>query len=71
MSEPKLLDQVWQTARLKHFSLRTERADAQWVYRFARTAGPVLPRTPASALDVPPQGADPSTPESQTQGAPR
>jgi hypothetical protein len=55
MSEPKLLDQVWQTARLKHFSLRTERADAQWVYRFARTAGPVLPRTPAPALDVPPK----------------
>ena len=34
MSEPKLLDQVRQTARLKHFSLRTERAYAQWVYRF-------------------------------------
>jgi hypothetical protein len=26
MTEPKLLDQVRQTARLKHFSLRTERA---------------------------------------------
>lgn len=34
MPEPKLLDQVRQTARLKHFSLRTERAYAQWVYRF-------------------------------------
>ena len=32
--EPKLLDQVRQTARLKHFSLRTEREYAQWVYRF-------------------------------------
>jgi hypothetical protein len=34
MPEPRLLDQVRQTARLKHFSLRTERAYAQWVYRF-------------------------------------
>lgn len=33
MPEPKLLDQVRQTARLKHFSLRMERAYAQWVYR--------------------------------------
>jgi hypothetical protein len=32
--EPKLLDQVRQTARLKHFSVRTERAYTQWVYRF-------------------------------------
>ena len=34
MSAPRLLDQVRHTARLKHLSLRTERAYAQWVYRF-------------------------------------
>jgi hypothetical protein len=31
---PKLLGPVRQAARLKHFSLRTERAYAQWVSRF-------------------------------------
>ena len=29
MPEPKLLDQVRQTARMKHFSLRTERATVE------------------------------------------
>jgi integron integrase len=42
--EPKLLDQVRQTARLKHFSLRTERAYAQWVYRFVVYHGKRHPR---------------------------
>jgi len=42
--EPKLLDQVRQTARLKHFSLRTERAYAQWVYRFVVHHGKRHPR---------------------------
>jgi hypothetical protein len=44
MSEPKLLDQVRHTARLKHFSLRTERAYAQWVYRFVVHHGKRHPR---------------------------
>ncbi|HET7230941.1 MAG TPA: integron integrase [Longimicrobium sp.] len=44
MSEPKLLDQVRQAARLKHFSLRTERAYAQWVYRFVMHHGKRHPR---------------------------
>lgn len=44
MPEPKLLDQVRQTARLKHFSLRTERAYAQWVYRFVVHHGKRHPR---------------------------
>src|SRR4051812_20544934 len=44
MSEPKLLDQVRQTARLKHFSLRTERAYTQWVYRFVVHHGKRHPR---------------------------
>jgi integrase len=44
MNEPKLLDQVRQTARLKHFSLRTERAYAQWVYRFVVHNGKQHPR---------------------------
>lgn len=30
MPWPKLLDRVRQTARLKHFSLRTEHGYAQW-----------------------------------------
>ncbi|MDB4949380.1 MAG: integron integrase [Gemmatimonadetes bacterium] len=44
MNEPKLLDQVRRTARLKHFSLRTERAYAQWVYRFVVHNGKRHPR---------------------------
>lgn len=44
MPEPKLLEQVRQTARLKHFSLRTERAYAQWVYRFVVHHGKRHPR---------------------------
>jgi site-specific recombinase XerD len=44
MSEPKLLDQVRQAARLKHFSLRTERAYVQWVYRFVMYHGKRHPR---------------------------
>jgi integrase len=34
MSAPRLLDQVRQTARLRHLSLRTDRAYVGWVYRF-------------------------------------
>jgi len=34
MSSPRLLDRVRQTARLRHLSLRTERAYTGWVYRF-------------------------------------
>ena len=34
MPAPRLLDQVRQTARLRHLSLRTERAYTGWVYRF-------------------------------------
>lgn len=44
MPEPKLLDQVRQTARLKHVSLRTERAYAQWVYGFVVYHGKRHPR---------------------------
>jgi integron integrase len=44
MPEPRLLDQVRQTARLKHFSLRTEQAYAQWVYRFVVHHGKRHPR---------------------------
>jgi len=44
MPEPKLLDQVRHTARLKHFSLRTERAYAQWVYRYVVHQGKRHPR---------------------------
>jgi site-specific recombinase XerD len=44
MPEPKLLDQARQTARLKHFSLRTERAYARWVYRFVVHHGKRHPR---------------------------
>ncbi len=51
MPEPKLLDQVRQTARLNHFSLRTERAYAQWVYRFVVYHGKRHPRDLGSPLD--------------------
>ena len=44
MPKAKLLDQVRQTARLKHFSLRTERAYAQAVYRFVVHHGKRHPR---------------------------
>jgi integron integrase len=43
-AEPKLLDQVRQVARTKHLSLRTERAYAQWVYRFVVHHGKRHPR---------------------------
>ena len=44
MSERKLLDQVRDAARLKHFSLRTERSYTQWVYRFVLHHGKRHPR---------------------------
>lgn len=32
--EPKLLDQVSQVLRTKHYSIRTEKAYIDWIYRF-------------------------------------
>jgi len=32
--KPKLLDQVRDTIRLKHYSLRTEQAYSDWIRRF-------------------------------------
>ena len=32
--KPKLLDQVWQTARLKHYSYKTEQAYVHWAKRY-------------------------------------
>jgi site-specific recombinase XerD len=34
MSSPKLLDQVRTVARVRHLSIRTEKAYAQWIKRF-------------------------------------
>lgn len=34
MTKPKLLDQVRSVARLRHLSLRTEEAYADWIRRF-------------------------------------
>jgi Phage integrase, N-terminal SAM-like domain len=34
--KPKLLDLVRQTIRLKHYSMRTERAYVDWIKRFIR-----------------------------------
>jgi Phage integrase, N-terminal SAM-like domain len=34
MTSPKLLDQVRTTARLKHFSIKTEQAYWHWIKRF-------------------------------------
>ena len=45
LTAPKLLDQVRRTARLKHLSLRTERAYVGWVYRFVLHHGKQHPAT--------------------------
>ena len=34
MASPRLLDQIRITARLKHFSIRTEKAYVRWARRF-------------------------------------
>lgn len=34
--KPKLLDQVRQAIRLRHYSIRTEEANVNWVRRFIR-----------------------------------
>ncbi len=34
MGQPKLLDRVRSVARLRHFSLSTERAYSDWIRRF-------------------------------------
>jgi len=52
MPEPKLLDQVRQAARLKHFSLRTERSYVQWVYRFVMHHGKRHPREMGARRNV-------------------
>src|SRR5690349_19284789 len=44
MSEPKLLDQVRQAARIRHFSMRTEQSYVRWVYRFVVHHGRRHPR---------------------------
>ena len=41
----KLLDQVRQTARVKHFSYRTEQAYVHWIERFIRYQGIRHPNT--------------------------
>lgn len=35
----RLFDQIWQTARVKHFSYRTELAYVQWATRYIRFRG--------------------------------
>jgi hypothetical protein len=47
----KLLDQVRQTARVKHFSYRTEQAYVQWIERYIRFHGIKHPNT-MGALEV-------------------
>jgi hypothetical protein len=32
--QPRLLDQIWDRIRGKHYSIRTERAHVDWVRRF-------------------------------------
>ena len=45
----KLLDQVRQSARVKHFSYRTEQAYVYWVERFIRFHGIRHPNTMGAA----------------------
>jgi integron integrase len=42
--EPRLLDELRERIRLRHYSLRTERAYSQWVKRFIRFHGMKHPR---------------------------
>ena len=44
MSPPRLLDQVREAARLRHFSIRTEQAYVGWVRRFVLFHGTRHPR---------------------------
>jgi hypothetical protein len=46
---PKLLDQVRDTIRRKHFSLRTERTYVDWIKRFILFHGKRHPREMAEA----------------------
>ncbi|MCI0694371.1 phage integrase N-terminal SAM-like domain-containing protein [candidate division KSB1 bacterium] len=42
--EPKLLDQVSEVLRTKHYSIRTEKAYIDWIYRFIMFHGKRHPR---------------------------
>lgn len=44
-AKPKLLDQARNTLRLRHYSLRTERAYVDWIKRFILFHGKRHPRT--------------------------
>src|SRR3970282_1881747 len=48
MPEPKLLDQVRERIRVKHYSLRTEDAYLHWIKRFIYWSGKRHPREPGS-----------------------
>ncbi|MGH9338278.1 MAG: phage integrase N-terminal SAM-like domain-containing protein, partial [Acidobacteriota bacterium] len=39
MQQPKLLDQVRDTIRVRHYSIRTEEAYVRWIRRFVRFHG--------------------------------
>ena len=44
-STPDLLEQVRRRCRVRHYSVRTERAYVAWVWRFIRANGGTHPRT--------------------------
>ena len=49
--EKKLLDQVRDTIRLKHYSIRTEEAHVNWVRRFILFHSKRHPKAVCSPLD--------------------
>ncbi len=52
MSSPRLLDQVRDRLRVKHYSLRTEDTYLQWIRRFIFFHGKKHPRVPKQAKGV-------------------
>ena len=49
MTQPKLLDQVRERIRVKHYSLRTEDSCLRWIRRFLRFHGVRRPREMGAA----------------------
>ena len=60
----KLLDQVRDTLRLKHYSIRTEEAYVDWIRRFILFHGKRHPNEmgAAEACPEPVEGSKPSSP---------
>jgi transposase len=51
--DPRLIEQVRDTLRLKHYSIRTERAYCDWIVRYIRyhRKRPLAKKAPSGELD--------------------